>query len=256
MTDNAQSKPSGVKRLFSGAYRRRFDILLACLTLLLLSAPAVQLMRSMLPNALPGIMVTALFTAMLLSAVFAVCNSRRTITAGLSLAVPTIVFQVLGVFVQNPVIVIVNHVFAVGFLGFTIVILLRFLFSVRRVTLNMIWASLCVYLLLGVLWAEVYSLVAVLDRRSFHYNLLEEAESRDELMQFGDAKSIYPLYFSLVTLTTLGYGDIVPLSATARMLAVVEAMMGQLYLAVLVARLVGLHIAGHKLANDEKPDDT
>jgi hypothetical protein len=51
------------------------------------------------------------------------------------------------------------------------------------------------------------------------------------------------LYFSLATLTTLGYGDIVPTSAVSRMLASVEAVVGQLYLTVLVARLVGLHIA-------------
>ncbi len=62
-------------------------------------------------------------------------------------------------------------------------------------------------------------------------------------MRFGGKQSIYPVYFSFVTLTTLGYGDIVPTSATARMLAAAEAVTGQLYLAVLVARLVGLHIS-------------
>jgi voltage-gated potassium channel Kch len=50
-------------------------------------------------------------------------------------------------------------------------------------------------------------------------------------------------YYSYVTLTTLGYGDIIPISTSARSLALLEAMMGQLYLAVLVARLVGLHIS-------------
>lgn len=50
-------------------------------------------------------------------------------------------------------------------------------------------------------------------------------------------------YYSYVTLTTLGYGDITPISTPARSLALLEAMMGQLYLAVLIARLVGIHIA-------------
>ncbi len=50
-------------------------------------------------------------------------------------------------------------------------------------------------------------------------------------------------YFSFETLTTLGYGDIVPRSPAARMLATIEAVMGQIYLTVLIARLVGLHIA-------------
>ena len=57
-------------------------------------------------------------------------------------------------------------------------------------------------------------------------------------------ETVTSLYFSFVTLTTLGYGDITPTSPAARMLAVVEAIMGQLYIAVLVARLVGAYIAG------------
>ena len=54
---------------------------------------------------------------------------------------------------------------------------------------------------------------------------------------------MFPIYYSFVTLSTLGYGDIVPKVSAARMLAAVEAITGQLYLAVLVARLVGLHIS-------------
>jgi hypothetical protein len=62
-------------------------------------------------------------------------------------------------------------------------------------------------------------------------------------MQIGKGEPTAVLYFSFATLTTLGYGDIVPVSAIARTLATLEAITGQLYLAVLVARLVGLHIA-------------
>ena len=61
-------------------------------------------------------------------------------------------------------------------------------------------------------------------------------------MRFGAERSITALYYSFVTLTTLGYGDITPVSASARMLSVVEAIIGQLYIAVLVARMVGLNI--------------
>ena len=62
-------------------------------------------------------------------------------------------------------------------------------------------------------------------------------------MRFGGEHSVNPLYYSFVTLTTLGYGDISPASSMARMLAAIEAVVGQVYLTVLVARLVGLHIA-------------
>ena len=62
-------------------------------------------------------------------------------------------------------------------------------------------------------------------------------------MRLRAAEAVLPLYYSFITLTTLGYGDVVPVSAAARMFAAIEAVMGQLYLAVLVARLVGLHIS-------------
>jgi hypothetical protein len=62
-------------------------------------------------------------------------------------------------------------------------------------------------------------------------------------MQLGAGDSVVPLYYSFVTMTTLGYGDIVPHTPTARILSVLQSVMGQLYLAVLVARLVGLQIS-------------
>ena len=65
-----------------------------------------------------------------------------------------------------------------------------------------------------------------------------------EDIHFGDHRTASSLYFSFVTLTTLGYGDMTPVTITARMLTAAEALIGQMYLTVLVARLVALHIAG------------
>jgi hypothetical protein len=62
------------------------------------------------------------------------------------------------------------------------------------------------------------------------------------------------LYFSFVTLCTLGYGDIVPVSPVAQTFSAVEAIIGQLYLAVLVARLVGMHTA-HTLARHQNEEE-
>jgi len=62
-------------------------------------------------------------------------------------------------------------------------------------------------------------------------------------MRFGSEKSVTPLYFSYTTMTTLGYGDLVPHAPIARMLTSIQAVTGQIYLAVLVARLVGMQIA-------------
>ncbi|MHC4107785.1 MAG: potassium channel family protein, partial [Planctomycetota bacterium] len=130
--------------------------------------------------------------------------------------------------------------FAVAFLAYAVAAILRVVFTDQRVTYNTIAASLCVYLLLGVLWAAVYSVLELIEPDSFSLpavdvGLSPSADSPDEF-------SRHALYYSLVTMTTLGYGDIAPQTPPARMFAAVQAVMGQIYLAVLVARLVGLHI--------------
>ena len=134
-----------------------------------------------------------------------------------------------------------EHLLEILFLGYVTVVLLKHLFRAERVSFDTICASICAYLLLATIWAMVYSVLDVMQPGSFVFAFVEAGQG--SLMRFGDEKSVYSLYFSVVTMTTLGYGDIVPTSPAAQMLAAVEALTGQLYLAVLVARLVGLHIA-------------
>ena len=94
----------------------------------------------------------------------------------------------------------------------------------------MIMGAICVYFLIGLIWADVFFILETLQPGSFQIPPEQVGQATLD-------------YFSYVTLTTLGYGDITPISAPARSLSLLEAMMGQLYLAVLIARLVGIHIA-------------
>ena len=108
----------------------------------------------------------------------------------------------------------------------------------QRVGLNTIYASLCVYLLLGIIWSILYVLAYLHTPEAFS-NL---HGTRGELV-----------YYSFVTLTTLGYGDIAPLTALARTLAYMEAVAGQFYLAVLVAGLVGAYVSQAASTKSEAP---
>jgi len=139
------------------------------------------------------------------------------------------------------------QVIMVLFLFDTVFVTFKYLFRKQRVTIDTINAALCVYLLLGIVWAFAYSLVDILEPGSFQSAQFDEGV---EFMRLGAERSFYPIYYSIVTLTTLGYGDIVPVSRAASMLAVLEAMTGQVYLAVLVGRLVGLHVAQAKPEDD------
>jgi len=108
-----------------------------------------------------------------------------------------------------------------------VVHLIKWLFSVDKVDADTVKGGICVYMLLGILWMALYRFVYEIDPHSFS-------------VQFGQAWEF--LYFSFTTLTTVGYGDITPVSSFAMMLTNLEAMTGQIFLAIFVARLVGLHI--------------
>ena len=105
-----------------------------------------------------------------------------------------------------------------------------------RIDAERVYAALSAYLLIGVCWGVVYAAMT----RVLPGSLLSGGVVPPAGIGMGDA-----IYFSFVTLATLGYGDLVPATPAMRGLAVFEAVIGQLYLALLVARLVGLQTAAH-----------
>ena len=154
---------------------------------------------------------------------------------GLCLMAPAVIFSALELFVtisEAAVIVgLASYALALAFLAY---IQTRRLLTVRNVTADTLSVAVTGYLLLGITWAFFYMLVWTIDPHSFRglAPAVETATARREL-----------IYFSFVTLSTLGYGDIVPVARGLRSLAVSEALIGQLYIAITVARLVGLQIA-------------
>ena len=99
----------------------------------------------------------------------------------------------------------------------------------NEVTLDLIMASACAYILIGMVWAYFYHFVEVFHPHSFTLPWTPG----DDLWDF--------YYYSFVTLTTVGYGNILAITKSARVLSILEAITGQLYLAIMISRLVGLH---------------
>ena len=127
---------------------------------------------------------------------------------------------------------IAAHVSGLAFLVLIAVVAVRAIFQPGPVDLNKVTGSLCVYLLIGIAWAEAYQLLHAYDPGAF--SGIEQ--------QQGHALSWRLLYFSFVTLTTLGYGDVLPLTIYAQILTAMETVIGQFYLAVLVAALVSAYL--------------
>ena len=120
------------------------------------------------------------------------------------------------------------------FMGVVLVVIFLDILRERRVSMNTVFGACCIYILLALVWAGAFGVVEWLHPGSF---ALEGATDLEH-------KRLLLVYHSFVTLTTVGYGDIVPLNTEARTLAVLEAVVAQLYLAIIIARLVGLELAG------------
>ena len=113
------------------------------------------------------------------------------------------------------------------------------IFREGPITRQRVQGSIVIYLLLGLIWAEAYTLAASLNSGSF----------AGTVPAGRNALSAHLTYFSFVTLTTVGYGDILPATLVTRSLANFEGLMGQLFPAILIARLVSMEIAARETKN-------
>ena len=219
----------------------RFTTLLIGLAILIFSIPIANLVRTTAPPVLPRLLFLICFTILLLSALFTIGRSRRRLIIATVLSIPGLVLLGADTIFENDTIKGWAYIFTILFLGYVIVLAIQAFFQKRAVTKDTICASLCVYLLIGVCWAFIYSIIAIFLPDSFNL-----ADSHLEALQNPNIKvsqSGLAMYYSFVTLSTLGYGDITPANGISRVFSYAEAVTGQIYLAVLVARLVGLNIA-------------
>ena len=181
------------------------------------------------------LIVSGLLSLVLLSAVLTVANRGRTLTIALLLAIPAVAGRWLNHFQPHLLPPAIFLVAGIGLVGFVVVNLLRFVLRASSVDGEVLCASISAYLMLGVIWTMAYWLVEDLSPGAFVFNT--PAATKETMEGFN------AFYFSFITLSTVGYGDVTPVSKVARMLAATEAITGLLYVAVLIARLVALYSA-------------
>jgi hypothetical protein len=137
------------------------------------------------------------------------------------------IFGVMSAVIANPLLATIKWGLLAAFFALTVVGLFSYLTSARYVIRTHLYTAVSVYLLLGMTWFALYCAIDAAFPGSFEYTNKIVANRQSEL-----------LYFSLITLTTIGYGDILPLNGEARMLAALEGVIGVLYVAITVAYLV------------------
>jgi hypothetical protein len=218
----------GVKSLRIPRFGRFSTVqLLIALALFFIWAPFVEEIEG------GELIVSALFSLVLLAGVVAVADSKRVLVIAIVLAIPAIAGRWMNHFRPD---LVPPHVFLTAgliLIAFVVANLLRFVLRAPSVNADVLCASISAYLMLGLMWTLAYWLVDQLTPGgAFSFNTNAGTRSINGFTGF---------YFSFITLSTVGYGDITPVSRIARWLAAMEAMTGLLYVAVLIARLVALY---------------
>ena len=179
------------------------------------------------------LIVSGLFSLVLLAGVVAVADRKRVLVIAIVLAIPAIAGRWINHFRPDLIPPAVFLVAGLILIAFVVGNLLRFVFRAPSVNTEVLCASISAYLMLGLMWTMAYWLVDQLTPGgAFSFNTNAGTQSINGFNGF---------YFSFITLSTVGYGDITPVSRIARWLAAMEAMTGLLYVAVLIARLVSLY---------------
>jgi hypothetical protein len=183
--------------------------------------------------------IDVLCTAIFAATIYAVSRRRRDLIIAVALAVPGLTANWVTYLVPSVRLAMLGHACYAAFFLMTAAIILTAVFRSRRTTLDTIMGAVCVYFLMGMIWAYVFCFLELLHPGSF------TSTTGHIAIQAGgpglsDESDL--IYFSFCTLTTLGYGDIVAVARPGRSMASLEAVIGQLYLAVLLTRLVALHI--------------
>jgi hypothetical protein len=213
------------RRLRSG----RFSTvqLLIALALFFIWAPFVEEIEG------GELIVSLLFSLVLLAGVVAVADSKRVLVIAIVLAIPAIAGRWINHFRPDLIPPAVFLLAGLILIAFVVGNLLRFVLRAPSVNTEVLCASISAYLMLGLMWTMAYWLVDQLTPGgAFAFNTNTGKQSM---------KGFNAFYFSFITLSTVGYGDITPVSRIARWLAATEAMTGLLYVAVLIARLVSLY---------------
>ncbi len=180
---------------------------------------------------------SVIYSMILVSGVFAIGAKLKTKVAILALAVGCFVIRWLSFI--NPIlqIKIADDIFSILFFSSLTLFVLWHIFKEGDVSLHRIQGAVAVYVIIGLIFSKAYHLTFLIDHNAFFLS---------QSMIEGESFYTRFVYFSYVTLTTLGLGDITPINLGAKSLVMIEGLIGQLFPAIMITRLVTLEIETRK----------
>ncbi|ERT06653.1 ion channel family protein [Lyngbya aestuarii BL J] len=212
-------------------YQTKYTRLLGVLIFLLISSPFLE------DSASGSVIISITFLSTLLLIINTFNLNKVTFWVYVLLAFLAFICEIIAQYHFIPSwsesLILINRIIDIIFISLAILVIGKRIFSDQKVGNDTIRGGICIYLLIGILWAFFYNLLFLLDGDSFSEAInLQETQSLNIF-----------LYYSFTTLTTLGYGDIVPQNHKGMMFSNLEALIGQMYSAIILARLVGLYTA-------------
>ena len=178
------------------------------------------------------------YTFVMFYLVFSARHTRGLYVIDVAFVLPTLLATWVDSIYQNDYTFVASYVTMGIFFLYLQFLIIRQMIHAHKVDNNVIFGAMNIYLVAGLIWAYAFILINHFDPSAFHMPSYEVVTKEVEIFT----------YYSFTTLTTLGYGDIVAQSAQARMLSILEAVFGQLYLAIVIAKLVSISWFAEKSA--------
>lgn len=178
-------------------------------------------------------MANGLQWLILLTAIVAIGRTTRLFVAALGLVIPALVLFLLGLSTGDGYYLMLSRACSTLFYAVTISCLLHYVLQQETMNTDRLYGAASIYLMMGMLWAYLYTFLLEYNPKALNGIVLSETDPLTTMIKV--------MYFSFTTLTTAGYGDVTPAIPTAQMLANVEQITGTLFVAILIARLVGFY---------------
>jgi voltage-gated potassium channel len=212
-------------------FRHRFAILFVLLLCVMLIPPYFE------EAVWIGKFWRGLFTCVLLWALYTVAGSRKVLILALLILVPTISSTWLADAEHETNLAYLDNITNIVYFALICAFMGQYVLTTRKVTLEVIFAAMCLYMMVAVLWAAIYTNLELYYDQAFTFR----GQFAEEAGITKDAIYGHMIYYSFVTISTLGYGDTLPIHRVAQNWSGVEAMLGQFYIAIIIARLVSVY---------------
>ena len=216
-----------------------FGVLLVSLLLMIIGAPLTSQLSAEYPALRGEAAIAPLVLLLTVAAAFAIWQTAKYRALIIFLGGFVLAIMYLSTIFRHHSLTATHLLGQIAFVGYVIAVVTRVVFRAPIVDGNILCGAASIYLLIGVMAGFIYSLVALYHPGSFA--IVPPGGTSEAALGHVDAGWL--IYFSFTTLTTVGFGDVLPASEVARSLAVLEAVIGQILLVVMMARLVGLHVA-------------